>query len=85
MRLSEVGGCITVTTSITTATLPGGSQGTEQPLGYTAEAVECQAFLPKPGAWQPQRCLPGAPLGSGSRSDRERLLGTLKTVVFQPA
>ena len=52
MRLSEVGGCITVTTSITTATLPGDSQGTEQPLGYTAEAVECQAFLPKPGAWQ---------------------------------
>lgn len=42
MRLSEVGGCITVTTSITTTTLPGDSQGAEQPLGYTAEAAECQ-------------------------------------------
>lgn len=41
MRLSEVGGGITVTTSIITTTLPGNGQGIEQPLGYTAETAEC--------------------------------------------
>ena len=68
MRLSEVGGCITVTTSITTATLPGGSQGTEQPLGYTAEAVECQVgtkhlplFCLSPVHGSPRDAFPGLP------------------------